>query len=149
MFGIFFINNPDLRRILTDYGFRGHPFKKDFVRFVGLSNRFRIQRAYSSPLTLEACVSTWRRTFLVIYLLMRQLSFILAQRGSLVLTEKRGKGLKFLGCANPPIGTLESLCVHVLSNQIVFKRNLIIRVLCIKLLILAGKKGRFIKSIYS
>lgn len=30
MFGIFFKNHPDLRRILTDYGFIGHPFRKDF-----------------------------------------------------------------------------------------------------------------------
>jgi NADH-quinone oxidoreductase subunit C len=30
MFGIFFINHNDLRRILTDYGFRGHPLRKDF-----------------------------------------------------------------------------------------------------------------------
>jgi len=30
MFGVFFKNHPDLRRILTDYGFYGHPFKKDF-----------------------------------------------------------------------------------------------------------------------
>lgn len=30
LFGIFFINNPDLRRILTDYGFIGHPLRKDF-----------------------------------------------------------------------------------------------------------------------
>lgn len=30
MFGLFFKNNPDLRRILTDYGFRGHPLRKDF-----------------------------------------------------------------------------------------------------------------------
>jgi NADH-quinone oxidoreductase subunit C len=30
LFGVLFDGNPDLRRILTDYGFRGHPFRKDF-----------------------------------------------------------------------------------------------------------------------
>ncbi|CAH58024.1 NADH-quinone oxidoreductase subunit C [Ehrlichia ruminantium] len=30
MYGILFTNNPDLRRILTDYGFSGHPMLKDF-----------------------------------------------------------------------------------------------------------------------
>jgi len=30
MFGVFIVNHPDLRRILTDYGFLGFPFRKDF-----------------------------------------------------------------------------------------------------------------------
>jgi NADH-quinone oxidoreductase subunit C len=30
MYGVLFSGNNDLRRILTDYGFRGHPFRKDF-----------------------------------------------------------------------------------------------------------------------
>lgn len=30
MFGILFMGNTDLRRILTDYGFTGHPLRKDY-----------------------------------------------------------------------------------------------------------------------
>jgi NADH-quinone oxidoreductase subunit C len=30
LYGVIFDGHPDLRRILTDYGFRGHPFRKDF-----------------------------------------------------------------------------------------------------------------------
>jgi NADH dehydrogenase (ubiquinone) Fe-S protein 3 len=30
MFGVFFSKHPDIRRILTDYGFEGYPLRKDF-----------------------------------------------------------------------------------------------------------------------
>ena len=31
LYGVFFSNHPDLRRILTDYGFDGHPLRRDFL----------------------------------------------------------------------------------------------------------------------
>jgi len=40
MFGIYFLYNSDLRRILTDYGFVGHPFRKDFPLSGFISLRF-------------------------------------------------------------------------------------------------------------
>jgi NADH/F420H2 dehydrogenase subunit C len=33
LFGVYFLNHNDLRRILTDYGFEGHPLRKDFPLF--------------------------------------------------------------------------------------------------------------------
>jgi len=33
LFGVYFSNHPDMRRILTDYGFEGNPLKKDFPLF--------------------------------------------------------------------------------------------------------------------
>lgn len=45
MYGVFFANHPDLRRILTDYGFEGHPQRRDFPLsgYVEVSwDRFRI-----------------------------------------------------------------------------------------------------------
>ena len=44
LFGIYFINHNDLRRILTDYGFQGYPLRKDFPMFGFL------EVEYSTPL---------------------------------------------------------------------------------------------------
>lgn len=51
LFGIYFIGNQDMRRILTDYGFQGHPLRKDFPLsgFVEVSYSERIKNIkYSS-----------------------------------------------------------------------------------------------------
>src|SRR5258708_28185778 len=40
LYGIVFKGHPDLRRILTDYGFVGHPFRKDFPIFGTVEMRY-------------------------------------------------------------------------------------------------------------
>ncbi|XP_059147768.1 NADH dehydrogenase [ubiquinone] iron-sulfur protein 3, mitochondrial-like [Physella acuta] len=54
MFGVFFANHPDLRRILTDYGFEGHPFRKDFPLSGYVEVRYddEVQRVVIEPLEL-------------------------------------------------------------------------------------------------
>jgi len=44
LFGVFFRGHPDLRRILTDYGFQGHPLLKDFPLTGYVELRFDLSR---------------------------------------------------------------------------------------------------------
>jgi NADH-quinone oxidoreductase subunit C len=56
LFGILFTGHPDLRRILTDYGFIGHPFRKDFPLIGNVEVRYDAdkQRVIYEPVTIEA-----------------------------------------------------------------------------------------------
>ena len=55
LFGIVFRGHPDLRRILTDYGFIGHPFRKDFPLSGTVEMRYdpEQRRVIYQPVTIE------------------------------------------------------------------------------------------------
>ncbi|MCL4115176.1 UNVERIFIED_CONTAM: hypothetical protein GTU68_035906 [Idotea baltica] len=55
LFGIMFNGHPDLRRILTDYGFSGHPFRKDFPLIGQVEMRYdeEQERVVYEPVSIE------------------------------------------------------------------------------------------------
>lgn len=55
LFGIMFEGHPDLRRLLTDYGFVGHPFRKDFPMIGHVEMRYdpEQQRVIYQPVTID------------------------------------------------------------------------------------------------
>jgi NADH-quinone oxidoreductase subunit C len=55
LFGIMFSGHPDLRRLLTDYGFVGHPFRKDFPVSGNVEMRYdpEQKRVVYQPVTIE------------------------------------------------------------------------------------------------
>ncbi len=55
LFGIMFEGHPDLRRILTDYGFVGHPFRKDFPLIGHVEMRYdpELKRVVYQPVSIE------------------------------------------------------------------------------------------------
>ncbi len=56
LYGILFEGHNDLRRILTDYGFIGHPFRKDFPISGNVEMRYdpELKRVVYQPVTIEA-----------------------------------------------------------------------------------------------
>jgi NADH-quinone oxidoreductase subunit C len=59
LFGVLFRGHPDLRRILTDYGFIGHPFRKDFPLIGKVEVRYdpALGRVVNQPVTIEPRVT--------------------------------------------------------------------------------------------
>lgn len=62
MFGIYFNNHPDLRRVLTDYGFVGHPLRKDFPQTGYVEMRYdeNLEKVVYEPVEIDDRVNAPR-----------------------------------------------------------------------------------------
>ena len=62
LFGILFVGHPDLRRLLTDYGFVGHPFRKDFPLIGNVEMRYdpEKERVIYEPVSITPRVTVPR-----------------------------------------------------------------------------------------
>lgn len=82
MFGVFFANHPDLRRILTDYGFEGHPFRKDFPLsgYVEVRSDFGLFSSIDAAETTKLChmssVPASFHGFILFELMMNYFTFL-------------------------------------------------------------------------
>jgi len=62
MFGIYFNNHPDLRRVLTDYGFAGHPLRKDFPQTGYVEMRYDedLKKVIYEPIEIDNRINSAR-----------------------------------------------------------------------------------------
>lgn len=84
LFGVFFIGHPDLRRIMTDYGFDGHPLRKDFplTGYTEIRYDEEKKRIVVEPLELtqafrnfEGGTAAWEvRSFVAVFIVLNKLT---------------------------------------------------------------------------
>ena len=92
MFGIFFSGHPDLRRLLTDYGFEGHPLRKDFPLTGHVEVRYMTRSAAS---LMSRCI--WFKSFVILIFSARGkvcITSSVAMLPKLIPTKRQNRALK-------------------------------------------------------